>query len=66
MRVEYDFSKAVKNPHTAQLAKQISIRLDEESLSDFKSISAEAGQAQTRDIFMPRRIQGSPRQSDIR
>lgn len=43
MRAEYDFSKAVKNPYAAQLKKQITIRLDEESNSYFKSISEEVG-----------------------
>lgn len=43
MRTEYDFSKAVKNPYAAQLKKQITIRLDEESINYFKSISAEVG-----------------------
>ena len=43
MRAEYDFSKAVKNPYAAQLKKQITIRLDEESLSYFKTIFADVG-----------------------
>ena len=43
MRAEYDFSKAVKNPYAAQFKKQITIRLDEESINYFKSISAEVG-----------------------
>ena len=43
MRAEYDFSKAVKNPYAAQLKKQITIRLDEESISYFKSISEGVG-----------------------
>lgn len=43
MRAEYDFSKAVKNPYAAQLKKQITIRLDEESINYFKSISADVG-----------------------
>ena len=43
MRAEYDFSKAVKNPYAAQLKKQITIRLDEESISYFKSISENVG-----------------------
>jgi len=43
MRAEYDFSKAMKNPYAAQLKNQITIRLDEESLSYFKSISADVG-----------------------
>ena len=43
MRQEYDFSAARKNPYASQLKKQITIRLDEESISYFKSISQEAG-----------------------
>ncbi len=43
MRSEYDFSKAVKNPYAAQLKKQITIRLDEESIRYFKSISEGVG-----------------------
>ena len=40
---EYDFSEAIKNPHASQLKKLITIRLDEESISYFKSISQEVG-----------------------
>lgn len=43
MRKEYDFTTARKNPYAAQLKKQITIRLDEESISYFKSISQDAG-----------------------
>ena len=43
MRKEYDFTAANKNPYAAQLKKQITIRLDEESISYFKSISQDAG-----------------------
>ena len=43
MRKEYDFSAARKNPYSAQLKKQITIRLDEESVSYFKKISEEVG-----------------------
>jgi predicted DNA binding CopG/RHH family protein len=43
MRKEYDFTDAKKNPYAAQLKKQITIRLDEESISYFKSISQDAG-----------------------
>jgi predicted DNA binding CopG/RHH family protein len=43
MRKEYDFSAACKNPYAAQLKKQITIRLDEESVNYFKSISEEVG-----------------------
>lgn len=43
MREEYDFSKAKKNPYAAQLKKQVTIRLDEEAINYFKSISQEVG-----------------------
>ena len=43
MREEYDFSKAKKNPYTSQLKKPITIRLDEDSVTYFKSVSAEVG-----------------------
>jgi predicted DNA binding CopG/RHH family protein len=43
MRKEYDFSAASKNPYAAQLKKQITIRLDEESVNYFKKISEELG-----------------------
>ena len=43
MRKEYDFSAARKNPYAAQLKKQITIRLDEESITYFESISEDVG-----------------------
>ena len=43
MRKEYDFTAAMKNPYAVQLKKQITIRLDEESIKYFKSISDEVG-----------------------
>ena len=43
MRKEYDFSTARKNPYAAQLKKQITIRLDEESITYFKNISEDVG-----------------------
>lgn len=43
MRKEYDFSAARKNPYAALLKKQITIRLDEESISYFKAISEQVG-----------------------
>ena len=39
MRKEYDFTKARKNPYASQLKKQITIRLDEDSIGYFKEIS---------------------------
>ena len=43
MRKEYDFSKSRKNPYAAQLKKQITIRLDGDSINYFKSISEKVG-----------------------
>jgi len=43
MRNEYDFSAAKKNPYVAQLKKQITIRLDEDSIAYFKTVSEEVG-----------------------
>lgn len=43
MRDEYDFSKARKNPYASQLKKPITIRLDEDSVAYFKTISEEVG-----------------------
>lgn len=43
MRKDYDFSKARKNPYASQLKKQITIRLDEDSIDYFKTISDKVG-----------------------
>lgn len=43
MRKEYGFSAARKNPYAAQLKKQITIRLDEDSITYFKTISEDVG-----------------------
>ena len=43
MRKEYDFSQARKNQYAAQLKKQITIRLDEDAIAYFKSISEQLG-----------------------
>lgn len=39
MRIEYDFSKGVKNPYTKLLKKQITINISEEVLVYFKELS---------------------------
>jgi predicted DNA binding CopG/RHH family protein len=41
MRKQYDFSKGKKNPYAKRLKKQITIRLDEQTLEYFKGLSAE-------------------------
>ena len=43
MREEYDFSKSKKNPYASQLKKPITIRLDEDTVTYFKSVSDEVG-----------------------
>ncbi|MFO7889569.1 MAG: CopG family antitoxin [bacterium] len=41
MRNNYDFSKSVKNPYTKKLKKQITIRLEKETIEYFKKLAAE-------------------------
>ena len=43
MRKEYDFSKSRKNPYSAKLKKQITLRLDEDAIEYFKLVSQEVG-----------------------
>lgn len=43
MRKEYDFSAAKKAPYAARLKKQITVRLDEESIAYFKALSEDVG-----------------------
>jgi len=41
MKKEYDFSKAKKNPYIKDLKKQVTIRLDTETIDYFKKLSEE-------------------------
>lgn len=43
MRKEYDFSKSKKNPYAKALKKQVTIRLNEETIEYFKSLADETG-----------------------
>lgn len=43
MRKQYDFSRSRKNPYATQLKKPVTIRLDEQSVTYFKSMSDETG-----------------------
>lgn len=43
MRKQYDFSTSRKNPYAAQGKKSVTIRLDQDSISYFKSMSEETG-----------------------
>lgn len=41
MRKEYDFSKSLKNPYTRRLKRQITIRIDNDTVEYFKKLAAE-------------------------
>jgi uncharacterized protein (DUF4415 family) len=43
MKKEYDFSKAKKNPYIHQLKKQLTIRLDTETIEYFQYLAKENG-----------------------
>ncbi len=43
MRKQYDFSASRKNPYAAKLKKSVTIRLDQDSIAYFKSLSEETG-----------------------
>lgn len=43
MRKNYDFSKSTKNPYAKKVKKQITIRLDEDTIGYFKKMSEETG-----------------------
>ena len=43
MRKEYDFSKAVKNPYAGRLKRQVTLRMDEGTISYFKKLAQEVG-----------------------
>jgi len=43
MRKEYDFSKGRRNPYAQRLRRQVTIRLDEQTIKYFKSLSKESG-----------------------
>jgi len=41
MKKEYDFSDSVKNPYIKKLKKQISIRIEKDTVEYFKRLAAE-------------------------
>jgi predicted DNA binding CopG/RHH family protein len=42
MKKEYDFSNSIKNPYTKKLKKQVTIRLENDTIDYFKSIATDA------------------------
>ncbi|HRG45875.1 MAG TPA: BrnA antitoxin family protein [Leptospiraceae bacterium] len=43
MRKEYDFTNSKKNPYTSKLKKQITIRIDENTIKYFKEVAGDTG-----------------------
>lgn len=43
MKDNYDFSKSVQNPYAKRLKKQITIRIDEDTVEYFKKLAEEKG-----------------------
>ena len=43
MMEEYDFSKAIKNPYSKKLKKQITINIDSGTIAYFKDLSESTG-----------------------
>lgn len=43
MRKHYDFSKAKRNPYARQLKRQVTIRLDRDTIAYFQNLAEETG-----------------------
>ncbi|MBT3272868.1 MAG: antitoxin [Spirochaetales bacterium] len=43
MRSSYDFAHAIKNPYVSRLKKQITIRIDADTIEYFKTIAGDTG-----------------------
>jgi predicted DNA binding CopG/RHH family protein len=43
MRKEYDFAKSKKNPYSKMLKRQITIRIEDETIDYFKNLAVESG-----------------------
>jgi uncharacterized protein (DUF4415 family) len=43
MKKSYDFSNSVKNPYVRKRKKQLTIRLDEDTIDWFRSLAEESG-----------------------
>jgi predicted DNA binding CopG/RHH family protein len=43
MKKRYDFSKSVLNPYLSKAKKQLTIRLDEDTIAYFKSLAEQSG-----------------------
>ena len=43
MRDHYDFSMSIKNPYAKKLKKQVTIRIDEDTIDYFKALAEDKG-----------------------
>jgi predicted DNA binding CopG/RHH family protein len=43
MRKEYDFSNSIKNPYAKKVKKQISIKIEEDTINYFKELAEKVG-----------------------
>ena len=43
MRKEYDFSESIQNPYTKKVKKQISIKIENDTINYFKKLSHKVG-----------------------
>lgn len=43
MRKEYDFAKSRRNPYSKSLKRQITIRIEQETIDYFKQLATESG-----------------------
>ena len=43
MKEEYDFSNSVKNPYAKKVKKQISIKIESDTIDYFKALSVKVG-----------------------
>jgi predicted DNA binding CopG/RHH family protein len=43
MKKNYDFSNARRNPYASRLKRQVTIRLDDQTIAYFKKLSSECG-----------------------
>ena len=43
MKKHYDFSKAKRNPYARRLKRQVTIRLEQDTIAYFKNLSEEMG-----------------------
>lgn len=52
MRKEYDFSASLPNPYAERLTREVSFRLDDETLGFFQAIGDEAGLSAERIMWL--------------